>query len=1212
MVQWSISYPQGTLTEPNGDSVTVKYSYLTNASDWNTNIAGKLGTTTWTQGKNNENIDERIELAKRLMAEGSGLTVDNSDVDKAPFYTFPTSPGNPIRLDIKESHWLNTFPIPFRERAIALSFGQNIGDITWNCRFTDRDEFEKFRSVLLSKRDEAGRNAMAEGIEEPEIIPFILLMGYVDEANTVRELRFAYYESMTQLREARRGDNIKEVQVHFKDVTPHIYSVDATTVNYDVDPDGAVLYYPELGKDREKRKVYDQSGHGNHGTITSAPKVVDGVFGKALDFDGSNDVIDIGSTGETVKSVNVWVYPDSVTSIDIIDFDGGTHSVEVGEATVGTITATGFSSPTIYVDGSAGSTLATGSWQMITVTTATGFTASDLDIGSETSFFDGKIDAFKMWPRVLTTTEITALNTDGTAFLSQSNAGQSPTKPESIRVEGKAQVYVDQEQTTNHAVAQPVGEADATTKSNKIAQSFVPTKKKLRGFHIDKHADTGTFTGSVTFSIFDDDSGSPSIDLSSVDLTNDQWTNFNAGSNFIYLPYRLTPDTKYHLHVSTSTSDTSNHPNLGAYNTDAYAEGSLKDWSTADGWATINQDLYFVQEYYESTRNPTWNIVSDPETKYRVGKESVDQSQPNTDGTIAGIIMNASSDWNGFTFQPDQTSITKIKVRADLTGTAVGNLRVRLFEYDTSSHVHTGSVLATTFFPVSQSSTTTETIVIPLEATGLDTTKTYVVLFDDNLGDGSNYWTLYGLTTTGLGDTSVGRTITSTNSGSSYTESTLIQALLETYYGDFKSVEIMQSEGGRGLFFDGTYDYVDVGNDATLDFGSGSSTHSMWLKSLTDNQTTIFYKHGRAGTNPQIQLYLGTGRLKCDIEDNSANTANFADDAGDTDGGAWHHIVVVLDRSGDTGTRYFDGVVSGSTLDLSGLSDTTDTADNDLIGATRSSGGTVGTFFHGIIDDVRIYDVALSATEVASLYAQTKSPVVLDTNGLEDSDLVAWWKFDEDDGLMTYDISGNDNDGDLIGSPIWISGRVESNSASHITTRQDGQGQFFYEDDFSTQKFWIDAEDFSDGTPVYDSDGFLDLNGLKSITYKIITPYPTKKAVLLDYVIDVVTDQVTIETSTDNSTWTIERIINASDDDDNVRNIITLSSDNTKGQTLCYVKFSTLSGDRASLKYIKLTAPLDCSGAEFPSLLQGDNILRKSQDEISGHQKTTVIYRERD
>jgi hypothetical protein len=89
-----------------------------------------------------------------------------------------------------------------------------------------------------------------------------------------------------------------------------------------------------------------------------------------------------------------------------VDFDGGTHSVEVA---TGTLTATGFDTPTIYVDGSVSSTLAISGWHHVVVTTATGFIASALKIGKETTFFDGKIDDFKIFSRALSATEVSNL-----------------------------------------------------------------------------------------------------------------------------------------------------------------------------------------------------------------------------------------------------------------------------------------------------------------------------------------------------------------------------------------------------------------------------------------------------------------------------------------------------------------------------------------------------------------------------------------------------------------------------------------------------------------------------------------------------------------------------------------------------------------------------------------------------------------------------------
>ncbi len=186
---------------------------------------------------------------------------------------------------------------------------------------------------------------------------------------------------------------------------------------------------------------------------------------------------------------------------------------------------------------------------------------------------------------------------------------------------------------------------------------------------------------------------------------------------------------------------------------------------------------------------------------------------------------------------------------------------------------------------------------------------------------------------------------------------------------------------------------------------------------------------------------------------------------------------------------------------------------------------------------------------------------------------------------------------------------------AYITASSNGDGEFFFEDDFTNDNFWYDITDTNDGQPKYNAAGdYIDLDGTTamSVTFPVITPFPTKKACRLDYLIDVITDFITIETSTDNSTWTVEKVINSGDDDDNSAAFITLSEDNTKNATEFYVKFSVASGDDANIKSIKLQVPLDTSGAAFPVLLSGANTIKKGLDEISGQVKTTMYYRERD
>lgn len=154
----------------------------------------------------------------------------------------------------------------------------------------------------------------------------------------------------------------------------------------------------------------------------------------------------------------------------------------------------------------------------------------------------------------------------------------------------------DQSQLLQNSI-QPVGETDATTKSRKIGQSFIPTQSPIDNVQIYKTADTGTFTGTVTVSIQADTAGSPSgVDLVSTVIGNAAWLALATGLNTVSFasPLNVNPNTTYWLVVTTSTNDTANHPNLGYQNTNAYANGIFKKNNTTDGWSTIaTADLTF-------------------------------------------------------------------------------------------------------------------------------------------------------------------------------------------------------------------------------------------------------------------------------------------------------------------------------------------------------------------------------------------------------------------------------------------------------------------------------------------------------------------------------------------------------------------------------------------------------------------------------------------
>jgi len=170
------------------------------------------------------------------------------------------------------------------------------------------------------------------------------------------------------------------------------------------------MSYPQLQSESVTfRELFQSSASviDNGGVITGTPTISAGAT-----FDGSTDKITYALlTGMRAKTVDI-VLQATTTTEEFLDLDGGTHTVE---ASSGTITATGFSSPTIYVDGAVSSTLTTAETR-ITITTATAIDLSAVVLGAVgASFFDGVIKSVTFYETEKTAEEITDI-VNGTTF----------------------------------------------------------------------------------------------------------------------------------------------------------------------------------------------------------------------------------------------------------------------------------------------------------------------------------------------------------------------------------------------------------------------------------------------------------------------------------------------------------------------------------------------------------------------------------------------------------------------------------------------------------------------------------------------------------------------------------------------------------------------------------------------------------------------------
>jgi hypothetical protein len=82
---------------------------------------------------------------------------------------------------------------------------------------------------------------------------------------------------------------------------------------------------------------------------------------------------------------------------------------------------------------------------------------------------------------------------------------------------------------------------------------------------------------------------------------------------------------------------------------------------------------------------------------------------------------------------------------------------------------------------------------------------------------------------------------------------------------------------------------------------------------------------------------------------------------------SWHHVVMELNQVSGGGTLYLDGTLQGSVS----FSPTIPTGNSVWIGSDKITGNS-GDYMNGYLDDVRLYNRALSAAEISAMYSGGK------------------------------------------------------------------------------------------------------------------------------------------------------------------------------------------------------------------------------------------------
>ncbi len=283
-------------------------------------------------------------------------------------------------------------------------------------------------------------------------------------------------------------------------------------------------------------------------------------------------------------------------------------------------------------------------------------------------------------------------------------------------------------------------------------------------------------------------------------------------------------------------------------------------------------------------------------------------------------------------------------------------------------------------------------------------------------------------------------------SGTSYTDLTAVNGTAYNYV-----VIAVDAIGGRSaasnnasatpapnmaLDFDGTNDHVTFG--AAPNLGVQSFTIETWFRrdgagsiastgtgGVTNAIPLVSKGRSQADTpaNLNANYFLGidatTGTLVADFEDTATggNHPVTGITAIPISATTWHHAAVTYDTATDTWNLYLNGNLE-RTLAIGNFTPESASIQHAALATAIDSTGTLAGFFNGVLDEVRIWNVARSQAQI-----QASKDLEL-TSG---TGLIARYGLTEGTGTTVNNTAASapaNTNGTAVGGPPWVSGFV--------------------------------------------------------------------------------------------------------------------------------------------------------------------------------------------
>lgn len=162
----------------------------------------------------------------------------------------------------------------------------------------------------------------------------------------------------------------------------------------------------------------------------------------------------------------------------------------------------------------------------------------------------------------------------------------------------------------------------------------------------------------------------------------------------------------------------------------------------------------------------------------------------------------------------------------------------------------------------------------------------------------------------------------------------------------------------RSIYFNGVTDYIDM--EDALDLNPSEFTISSWIKRETGStNTSILSKRDLSYTEGYDFRINNTGRFQVSWINGTTQTITSNTIIPEDE---WHHVAIIY--TGGTSYIYIDGVLDKA------VALSAPVATSQSFNIATAGKGTLGAFFKGNIDEVRIWDSALTLDQLHYIMKQ--------------------------------------------------------------------------------------------------------------------------------------------------------------------------------------------------------------------------------------------------